>query len=57
VWKSLSSCHLNNQRIINPLEAEVDESAHLMESTVMTPPYKISRFHRESQLLNGIVCG
>ena len=46
--KSLSSCHLNNQRLINPLEAEVDESAHLIESTGVTSPYKISRFHRES---------
>src|SRR5262249_30080786 len=40
----------NNQRLINPLEAEVDESARLIESTGMTPPYKISRFHRESPL-------
>jgi GNAT superfamily N-acetyltransferase len=52
VGKSLSSCHLNNQRLINPLEAEVDESAHLIESTGVTPPYKISRFHRESLQLN-----
>ena len=43
--KSLSSCHLNNQRLINPLEAEVDESAHLIESTGVTLPYKISGFH------------
>ena len=43
--ESLSSCHLNNQRLINPLDAEVDESAHLIESTRVTPLYKISRFH------------
>jgi len=48
VGKSLSSCHLNKQRLINSLEAEVDESARLIESTGVTPPYKISRFHRES---------
>jgi hypothetical protein len=48
VGKGLSSCHLNNQRLINPLEAEVNESACLIESTGVTPPYKISRFHRES---------
>ena len=50
--KSLSSCHLNKQRLINPLEAEVNESARLIESTGVTPPYKISRFHRESQHKN-----
>ncbi len=50
VGKRLSSCHLNKQRLINPLEAEVDESARLIESTGVTPPYKISRFHRESQI-------
>jgi len=49
VEKSFSSCHLNKQRLINPLAAEVDESARLVESTGVTPPYKISRFHRESQ--------
>jgi len=46
----LSDCHLNKQRLINPLEAEVNESVWLIESMGVTPPYKISRFHRESLL-------
>jgi hypothetical protein len=50
VGKRLSSCHLNKQRLINPLEAEVNERARLIESTAVTPPYEISRFHRESPL-------
>src|SRR5262249_37333778 len=40
---------LNKQRLINSLEAEVNESARLIESMGITPPYKISHFHRESQ--------
>ena len=43
--KNLSSCHLNKQRLINPLEAQVNESARPIESTGTTSPYKISRFH------------
>src|SRR6266571_2447154 len=50
VGKRLSSCHLNKQRLINPLEAEVNESMRLIESMGVTTPYKISRFHRESPL-------
>jgi hypothetical protein len=48
VGERLSSCHLNKQRLINPLEAEVNESVWLIESMGVTPPYKISRFHRAS---------
>jgi hypothetical protein len=48
VGERLSSCHLNKQRLIDPLEAEVNESVWLIESMGVTPPYKISRFHRES---------
>jgi hypothetical protein len=54
----LSSCRLNKQRLINSLEAEVNESARLIESTGVSPPYKISRFHRESlSSKTGSVCG
>ena len=38
----------SKQRLINSLEAEVDESAGLMHEPQGPPPYKISRFHRES---------
>ena len=48
VGERLSSCHLNKQRLINPLEAEVNESVWLIESMGVTPPYNILRFHRES---------
>src|SRR5262245_49919461 len=48
VGETLSSCRLTKQRLINPLEAEVDESARLIASTGVIPPYKISRLHRES---------
>ena len=46
--RAFTAHHLNKQRLINPLEAEVNESAQLIESLEVTPPYKISRFHRES---------
>jgi hypothetical protein len=45
IGKSLSCCRLNKQRLINSLEAEVNESACLIELSGVTPPYKISRFH------------
>ena len=48
--RAFTAHHLNKQRLINSLEAEVNESACLIESTGVTPPYKISRFHRESPL-------
>ena len=41
--------YLTKHNLINSLGAEVNESARLIESTAMTPPYKISRFHRESR--------
>ena len=48
--RAFTAHHLNKQRLINPLEAEVNESVWLIESMGVTPPYKISRFHRESLL-------
>ena len=47
---TLSDCHLNKQRLINSLEAEVNESTDLMHGPQATPPYKISRFHWESHM-------
>ena len=46
VRESLSSCHLNKQRLINPLEAEVNQFSRLIGQQRGHPPYKISRFHR-----------
>src|SRR5262245_57511779 len=39
----LSDCHLNKQRLINSLGAEVNESAGCIEETLTASPYKISR--------------
>ena len=46
----LSDCHLKKQRLINSLEAEVEESADLLHRPQTTPPYNISCFHRGSHL-------
>jgi hypothetical protein len=45
----LSDCHLNKQRLINLLEAEVHESVGLIEETQTAPPYRISPILRGSQ--------
>jgi hypothetical protein len=47
--RAFTAHHLNKQRLINLLEAKVNESAHLIESTEVTPPYEISCFHRGSR--------
>ena len=44
----LSDCHLNNQRLINSLGAEVNESVGLIEETQTAPPYRISPILRGS---------
>ena len=44
----LSDCPRNKQRLINPLAAEVHESARLIASAGVTPPYKISWILRGS---------
>ena len=46
--ESLSSCHLNKQRLINSLGVEVHESAGLINGAQASLPYKISRFLRGS---------
>ena len=45
---TLLDCHLNKQRLINSLEAEVNESAVLIEGTQTALPYNISRYLRGS---------
>src|SRR6266851_5269698 len=50
----LSDCHLNKQRLIKSLGAGVDENAGLMDRPQAAPPYKISRFHRESHKVRAL---
>jgi hypothetical protein len=44
----LSDCHLNTQRLINSLGAEVHENAGLVEDAQAAIPYKIARFLRKT---------
>ena len=44
----LSDCHLNKQRLINSLGAEVNESVGLMEETQTALPYRILLFSGEA---------
>ena len=55
-WKSLSSCHLTKQRLINELVDEVNEKCLALSTLITGLPPEISRIHRKSRLANSKVC-